>query len=57
MVYWLELLVVGIVLLAIGLILQRHVQESVVKTIGYVMWIIGIILIVISIVLLVVGII
>lgn len=53
MVDWLTVLIVGIVLVAIGYILQRHVAEAVVKTIGHVMWIIGLVLIVVSIILLV----
>jgi hypothetical protein len=53
MVDWLTVLIIGIVLVAIGYILQRHVAEAVVKTIGHVMWIIGLVLIVVSIILLV----
>jgi hypothetical protein len=45
---WLGFLIVGIVLLVIGVVLQRHVAEGIIKTIGYALWIIGIILVIVG---------
>ena len=52
---WLGWIIAGIILFAIGYVLQRHWVESIGKTIGYILYIIGIILIIVGIVLLVIG--
>lgn len=52
---WLGWVIGGIILVAIGYILQRHVAQAIVKTIGHLLWMIGLVLIVIGIILLIFG--
>ena len=50
---WLGWIIGGIILVAIGYILQRHVAQAIIKTIGHILWIIGLILIVVGVILLI----
>ena len=54
---WLGWVIGGIILLIIGYILERHVAQAIIKTIGRILWIIGVILIIIGVILLIIGII
>lgn len=49
---WLSTLIVGIIVFAIGIIINRVFTESIIQKIGYVLMIIGIVIIVIAIILL-----
>jgi hypothetical protein len=52
---WLGWVIGGIILVIIGYILQRHVAQAIIKTIGHILWIIGLVLIVVGIILLIFG--
>jgi hypothetical protein len=50
---WLGWIIVGIVLVVIGYIIQRHVAQAVIQTLGHILWIIGLIVIAIGFILLI----